>query len=79
MAYEVGPVYTWQNQVGVFAFYNGTECRVIGPRQPFLSMLSATVAEAWPTDAAPPPGLDCSVFAGPGDLRRRPCRNRQPL
>jgi hypothetical protein len=71
MAYEIGPVYIWQNQVGAYAFYNGTECRVVGPRQPFLSVLSGGVEEAWPTDAAPPSGRSYSVFAGPGDLRRR--------
>lgn len=29
--YEIGKIYIWQNQVGQYAHYNGTECTPVEP------------------------------------------------
>lgn len=67
--YEVGKVYIWQHQVGQFAYLNGTECTVTGPRVAFWSSITNSTARGWPVDTKVFEGEQ--TYADVGDLRPR--------
>lgn len=71
MAYEIGPVYVWQNQTGNWAYLNGTECRVLGPVERFRSVLTHDIQVGQLVDTVPPGKPTWCAYVTPGDLRRR--------
>lgn len=69
--YEVGKVYIWQNQVGDYAFLNGTETTVTSQRCLFYIPAMQRNMYGWKTDSSPPPSQppDGYMIAFAGDLR----------
>lgn len=69
--YKVGKVYIWQNQVGAFAYLNGKETTVVGPKELAFHSGTFRLVEFWPTDTP----CNCDVpephtlAAFRGDLR----------
>jgi hypothetical protein len=68
MGYEVGRVYIWQNQVGDWAYLNGTETTVIGPRVAYTSVKDGSKQWGWPVDR-PIHSKGWQAYALLGDLR----------
>jgi hypothetical protein len=66
--YQIGKVYTWQNQVGGDEWMNGLETTVTGAKVRYVDVFGAVI-EGWPTDMSEQP--NCIIIAMPGDLRPR--------
>jgi hypothetical protein len=69
--YKVGEVYVWQNQSGINAYLNGTECAVTQGPDPFFCETEKKIVDGWDTDSPLPPGVssDLVMVAFEGDLR----------
>lgn len=70
--YEVGKIYIWQNQVGEYAYLNGTETTVLKGPDPTLRRATGKVEMCWETDSHPPSSQSITHYvmvAFVGDLR----------
>jgi hypothetical protein len=67
--YEVGRVHIWQNQVGDWAYLNGTETTVTGPPKWYWNLDGKKVLVQSTDTESPIRGHMIGAF--PGDLRPR--------
>lgn len=65
--YEIGRVYIWQNQVGEWAYVNGSETTVLGPVEEYRGKDSGMLYKGQRVDS--PMLLPWHTYAQPGDLR----------
>lgn len=68
--YKQGVVYIWQNQVGDFSIFNGTETEVISDMQP-PDAESDNKPWWWTSLDCPEDGPDWHMIAFAGDLREK--------